>query len=40
MCDHAEQLDQARYALEQMWGNGVIDYPALRKLLEHHHQEN
>lgn len=34
MCEANETLNRARYALDQMWGRGVIDYPRLKELLE------
>jgi hypothetical protein len=33
MCEANETLQKAAYELEQMWGRGLIDYSALKKLL-------
>ena len=33
MCEHHEQLQKAAHELEAMHGNGIWDYPRLKKLL-------
>lgn len=33
MCEANEQLQRAAYALEQMRGDGIWDYPKLKQLL-------
>ena len=33
MCEHADQLRRVQYELETMWGNGILDYPKLKNLL-------
>ena len=42
MCEHHEQLQRAAHELEVMRGNGVIDIPRLKKLLNQalNHEED
>lgn len=32
-CEHAERIERALFAMEQMKGSGVIDLPKLRAIL-------